>query len=1495
MAPSSVKKSKSPPPPGQKNLFSFFSKKKTVSPCESAGKVKDVGGSPNSTASSGGSNNASSPGSTKMISPNINKSDSVSKSKPRAKSIISPSQLRLLRRITVGTRLAVYWPDDKEYYPCVTTHHRPTPESEYVYTLQYDDSEIETIDLATERFRIIGGVKRSCDRKSEDCANGDGAELKKRRRILEDTDSEEDADMDDSNSADESGSEYKGGNDDSEDESLGDAFDDSYEEEIGVNCKKNRKSSPPLKKGAKITVTRVGSSNANANIPKGEKPTRVISPTPHKDHCKTSTLSSESTSNKIDFANFESSKTTPGSSAASSPQSNRSGNRSINSSPSMSPVAVTQSQKDDGRFAPPKPVAGAVNPAGSHFHNHLKFFTTERRDIHRNPPGHPNYSPLTLHVDYNELERQSENGKLSPAQRQWWELKAQYADTVLLFKTGKFYEMFHDDADVGVSVLGFVYMKGTSAHAGFPESAYGVMVSRLVDAGYKVARVEQTETPDALKERKKRTVGKKPQVVCREVCGIVTKGTRTYCYLDDDSCFRTNDDRSGGGRGASTGPLVVIKEILLNSGKSTVEMDVNDEATEDDDDGAKAICEYGITVVDAITGTVTLGQFADDVLRSRICTLIASYGPSEVLIEGGENGASKTLVSLLQSACSPTTVISRVNPIERFPRSTAVSLEVRKMLDRTSADVHPWDATEAVKELHRRSYYPRSSRKKNPVNGNVGDCIGRWPEVLQACIQGGAELALSSFGAALFYLQRSLVDTEILSMGNVKAYIPPNNTLTSAEADKTDELSSTPEQLQNLFDKESRRDEGVDLVRGDEPHVECRSHESGAYASEAMIDHMALDGTTIANLELLHQITTGSFQGSLLSKIDFTQSPHGSRLLRAWLLRPLFRRADIDRRADVVEELTGGSAAMAMSEARTLLKKTGDIERLLSRVHSMGGGGAGAKQSEDEGNLPGGYHPNERAVLYELDKHTRRQVGDFGKLLRGLRAAAEIPDLFENVDIQSPMLAKIVRSTDVGGCFPSCMKEELDWFFDNFDLNKAARGEFEPTRGMDEEFDAACDAIENIKNELNEYKDEMCSRLRARSAWKYINLKEDSKDKYLIELPASIPVPDDFYVKGKRGKGSNLVHKYRTPEVEEMVQNLERAIDVKNQGKAAGMRLVFAKFASMKNIWLAATHATAMLDALGSLAEIAVQPGFCRPKILDCPPSSKPGIKILQGRHPCVDVTHSGGDFIPNDLILGGGIGDTFGQEGFAGEASVLLLSGPNMGGKSTLLRQTCLISILAQMGSYVPAEQCALTPVDRIFTRLGASDRILLGQSTFFVELAETAAAVRGATRRSLVIMDELGRGTSTFDGTAIASATVKHLVERNKCLALFATHYHSLLEDWKNEPSIRLGHMECIVENDSDKDNEVTGNITFLYTLGDGPCPKSFGVNVARLAGLPDDVLQKAKAVSTAFEAEMNGENMHKILPSSAEDTARGVLELITKSGIDAVGLDRVWESLQ
>ena len=227
-------------------------------------------------------------------------------------------------------------------------------------------------------------------------------------------------------------------------------------------------------------------------------------------------------------------------------------------------------------------------------------------------------------MDFQELARIESNGKISPAQQQWWEIKSQYADTVLLFKVGKFYEMFHDDADVGVSILGFVYMKGIAAHAGFPESAYGTMVSRLVEAGCKVARVEQTETPNDMQERKK-AMGKgqkKPTVVCREVCSVVSKGTRTFCYLEDVSLLEKGN--------VSTGPLVVIKEMLVDSSSLSSSSSAEEEDGDVDGAGTRAICEYGVTIVDAVTGVVTLGQFADDVLRSRMQTLLASFSPSEV-------------------------------------------------------------------------------------------------------------------------------------------------------------------------------------------------------------------------------------------------------------------------------------------------------------------------------------------------------------------------------------------------------------------------------------------------------------------------------------------------------------------------------------------------------------------------------------------------------------------------------------------------------------------------------------------------------------------------------------------------------------------------------------------------------------------------------------------------------------------------------------------------
>ena len=658
---------------------------------------------------------------------------------------------------------------------------------------------------------------------------------------------------------------------------------------------------------------------------------------------------------------------------------------------------------------------------------------------------------------------------------------------LFLYDLGKFYELYHMDADVGVNVLDFTYMKGHIAHAGFPEISYGVMAERLVRAGYKVARVEQTETPEMLKERKKnkKRSGSAPQVINREVCSILTRGTRTFCYLDDTK------DLSTATASSSVGPLLAIREVLLPQ-----------EAGTQSEEEVQSVCEYGVTIVDAVRATVTIGQFADDVLRSRMNTLLSTFCPSEIIIEGGANGASPVLLSLLRAASSTSrhgASLEKIQATETFPKSTAVDSDIRRRMERKSPTVHPWDVTETLEELHRRAYYPRASRQQLDQFST-----SRWPPVLQAAVEGKAELALSSFGAALFYLQRNLIADDILGMGIVKAYVPPASSGTT-------KASSVPA-MTNVITQQDLEEDGIEVTteRSSASTLEFESMDS--ILQEKDINHMALDGTTLQNLEVLSNSQTHIVSGSLWEKLNHTKTPHGCRLLRAWLLRPLFRKEDILRRTDAVEELISGGAAVAMGEARNLLAKCGDIERLLSRVHSMGGTSSDENQSR--------YHPNDRAVLYEGATHTKRKVGDFSKVLNGLKYTTMIPELFAGIEIRSGLVQKLVRSIDDGGCFPD-MVNELDWFFQNFDCDHAALGLFEPTRGVDEAYDEACDAIERIERELGDYKDEMCSKELhpshvAKSKFNYINTKVDSKDKYLIELPASVRVPDDFIVKGKR-------------------------------------------------------------------------------------------------------------------------------------------------------------------------------------------------------------------------------------------------------------------------------------------------------------------------------------------------------------------------------------------
>lgn len=1147
---SSLKKKQSTSPSNGKKqgtLFSFFSKKpvsatkKTPPPPSSStfsSNEKISSSLPKSKSNTKPPSEAKSKStstSTTVQNPPSLKPSKVSKpTKSSASSASSSHKEILLSQLKVGSAISVYWPDDGEYYNAKISSRTKRGNNDdnaddHVYTLIYDDGEVEhNINLRNEDFKLVGDSEGggssviSQEQEEEDdegpvMASGrnrynyqkNKQESSKKRKIIEESDEEaefddEDEDEDDISDASEfiADSEEEGEEEDDDvsmtmTEDEGDA-DEEADDDDDKHQKKRLRLTQVEDKDTKTVKHTAKRSNDRGR-------SSFITPPPKKKKSLFSLSSKSSKSNS--FALFASGSEKSNTQNDDTKQA-KNNVREITPLSDLNikspPVSSSRSSSRPPMAAKiPLPLPGIVNQAGTHNHNHYTFLQPHKRsDAKNRPPSHSDYDHRSLKVDYDEIARV--NGKIiTPAQEQWWEIKARYADTILLFKTGKFYEIFHMDADIAVQVLGFNYMKGVDAHAGFPEIGYGSFCEKLVKAGHKVARVEQTETPDMLNERKKKTkVGKKPKVVNREVCSIVTAGTRTFCYMDDVSSLKQGPGVSNTG----VGPLLSIKEVIVPS-------------LQTDSDKVEPVCEYGITIVDAATGEVTLGQFADDVLRSRMNTLLTKYCPSEILVENGSSGASDTLLSLIKSAKNsflPRCQVEKVNSTEIFPKSTAVDSSVRAKMERPTTNIKPWDNEQTLQELHRRGYFPKASRKKVDINSSPENGISRWPEILKACIQGGAELAISSLGAALFYLQRNLIDHEILSMGIVKGYIPP-------EPARSISVDTDALKLKQIVSAVERQEDGVELpsLTAKVPEdIETQSVSTPMQfpsvehdiSNESAIDHLSLDGTTIANLEILANSHSNTVAGSLWSKINFTKNPCGSRLLRAWLLRPLFRKTDIERRADAVEELTSGGAAAAMAEARAVLSKCGDIERLLSRVHSMGYVGNSEESS---------HHPNERAVLYENVTHTKRKVGDFSKLVDGLKALSRIPEIFGGVDIASPLLGRIVRTQDKGGLFPSNLDEELDWFTNNFDCKKAAEGNYEPSRGVDEHYDDACDEIERIETQLEDYKKEMCEHLLrpkhiAKTQWKYVNTKVDSKDKFLIELPTSVEVPGDFIVKGKR-------------------------------------------------------------------------------------------------------------------------------------------------------------------------------------------------------------------------------------------------------------------------------------------------------------------------------------------------------------------------------------------
>ena len=543
-------------------------------------------------------------------------------------------------------------------------------------------------------------------------------------------------------------------------------------------------------------------------------------------------------------------------------------------------------------------------------------------------------------------------------------------------------------------------------------------------------------------------------------------------------------------------------------------------------------------------------------------------------------------------------------------------------------------------------------------------------------------------------------------------------------------------------------------------------------------EFLILDGQTRRNLEITQTVRDGSFYGSLLWAIDRTCTAMGSRALRRWLLQPLLDSRGIRARQDTIQELKDNPSLR--QDIRQKLREIYDIERLSGRV------GAGTANARDLLSLA--------ASLVKL--------ADLAALVASgnspyLKALQQIPADLEKLGQQ--VIAHLVESP------PLHLKEG---------------------GVIREGIDAQLDALRRDYQEVIDWFKNLETTEKERTGISNLKVSYNKTFGYYISLPRS---KADFAPKEYVRK-QTLVNeeRYITTELKEKENIILTAVDELNKLEYeifSDLRRQVAEFSP--EIREVATKVAA-LDVLAALAEIAVYQGYCRPEIAD-------GrlIDIKDGRHPVVEQSLGAGFFVPNSINLGN-------QEGLE-YPDLIILTGPNASGKSCYLRQVGLIQLLAQTGSFVPAKSAKISICDRIFTRVGAVDDLATGQSTFMVEMNETANILNHATDRSLVLLDEIGRGTATFDGLSIAWSVAEYLATVLQSRTIFATHYHELNE------------LASILENVANYQvtvKELPHEIVFLHQVRPGGADKSYGIEAGRLAGLPASVIDRAMQVMGQIE---------------------------------------------
>ncbi|HWU62853.1 MAG TPA: DNA mismatch repair protein MutS [Ensifer sp.] len=557
---------------------------------------------------------------------------------------------------------------------------------------------------------------------------------------------------------------------------------------------------------------------------------------------------------------------------------------------------------------------------------------------------------------------------------------------------------------------------------------------------------------------------------------------------------------------------------------------------------------------------------------------------------------------------------------------------------------------------------------------------------------------------------------------------------------------------------------------------------------ESSASTLFIDPATRANLELARTLS-GSRDGSLLKAIDRTVTGGGARLLAERLMSPLTDPDAINMRLDSVAWLM--DATTLADDLRDDLKHAPDMTRALSRL-ALGRGGP-----RDLGALRQGLQAS-RMIAARLEREILPP-----ELLDAQTALRELP-----LDLSAELEAVL------GDELPLLKR-------DGGFVRAGAIAELDEVRALR---DQSRQVIAGLQLDYIE-----------ETGIKSLKIKYNNVLGYFIEVTAGNAGAMTDTNEGR----ARFIHRqtmanamrFTTTELAELESKIANAADRALTLELEAFDTLTARVVSQAEAIKAAARALSIIDVSAGLATLAGEQGYCRPMVDD-----SNAFAIVAGRHPVVEQAlrrQSAEPFVANDCDLSPPKG--------AKDGAIWLLTGPNMGGKSTFLRQAALIAIMAQMGSFVPAGSARIGVVDRLFSRVGASDDLARGRSTFMVEMVETAAILNQATERSLVILDEIGRGTATFDGLSIAWAAVEHLHEVNRCRGLFATHFHEL-----TVLSEKLGRLS----NATMKVREWKGEVIFLHEAGPGAADRSYGIQVARLAGLPAAVVARAKDVLARLE---------------------------------------------